>query len=74
MAEPQKKLEATIRSNENGRYLFLLNHGEEMLSVILEYSGKELLSGNTYQAGEKVKLPARCFYFEAAGIRKEQKI
>ncbi|MFR5058940.1 Beta-galactosidase C-terminal domain [Faecalimonas umbilicata] len=59
MAEPQKKLEATIRSNENGRYLFLLNHGEEMLSVILEYSGKELLSGNTYQAGEKVKLPAK---------------
>lgn len=59
VAEPQKKLEATIRSNENGRYLFLLNHGEEMLSVILEYSGKELLSGNTYQAGEKVKLPAK---------------
>ena len=59
MAEPQKKLEATIRSNENGRYLFLLNHGEEMLSVILEYSGKELLSGNTYQAREKVKLPAK---------------
>lgn len=59
VAEPQKKLEATIRSNENGRYLFLLNHGEEMLSVILEYSGKELLSGNTYQDGEKVKLPAK---------------
>ena len=59
VAEPQKKREATILSNENGRYLFLLNHGEEMLSVILEYSGKELLSGNTYQAGEKVKLPAK---------------
>ena len=59
VAEPQKKLEATIRSNENGRYLFLLNHGEEILSVILEYSGKELLSGNTYQAGEKAELPAK---------------
>lgn len=59
VTEPQKNLEATIRSNENGRYLFLLNHGEEMLSVILEYSGKELLSGNTYQAGEKAELPAK---------------
>lgn len=59
VTEPQKNLEATIRSNENGRYLFLLNHGEEMLSVILEYSGKELISGNTYQAGEKAELPAK---------------
>lgn len=59
VTEPQNNLEATIRSNENGRYLFLLNHGEEMLSVILEYSGKELLSGNTYQAGEKAELPAK---------------
>ena len=59
MTEPQKNLEATIRSNENGRYLFLLNHGEEMLSVILEYSGKELLSGSTYQAGEKAELSAK---------------
>lgn len=59
VTEPQKNLEATIRSNENGRYLFLLNHGEEMLSVILEYSGKELISGNTYQAGEKAELSAK---------------
>ena len=54
--EPQKNLEATERINENGRFLFLLNHGEEEIQVKLDRTGKELIRGKEYTSGEKVVL------------------
>ena len=56
MIEPQKNLEATERINENGRFLFLLNHGEEEIPVKLDRTGKELISGKEYMSGEEVVL------------------
>ena len=54
--EEQDNLEVTERVNENGRFLFLLNHGEEEIHVGLEYDGTELTTGKVYKAGEKVIL------------------
>ena len=53
---PQNNLEATERVNENGRFLFLLNHGEEAIRVGLEHNGTELITGKAYKAGEQVIL------------------
>lgn len=56
VAPPAEHLEATVRSNENGRFLFLLNHGEDPLEVELEQGGIELISGREYRTGEKIVL------------------
>lgn len=59
VAEPQKNLEATERVNENGRFLFLLNHGEEEIQVELEKDGTELLEKKEYHAGDRIVLKAK---------------
>lgn len=59
MAEPQEGLEATIRFNENGRFLFLLNHSENELETALEDAGVDLITGREYKRGEKVILKAK---------------
>lgn len=53
---PQEGLEASVRVNENGRFLFLLNHGEKEISTVSERGGTELISGRKYAPGEKVIL------------------
>lgn len=59
VAEPQKNLEATERVNENGRFLFLLNHGAEEIQVELEKDGTELLEQKEYHAGDRIVLKAK---------------
>ena len=59
VAEPQEGLEATIRFNENGRFLFLLNHSENELETALEDAGVDLITGREYKRGEKVILKAK---------------
>ncbi len=54
--EEQDNLEVTERINENGRFLFLLNHGEKEIHVELEYEGMDLITGKAYKTGEKVIL------------------
>lgn len=54
--EPQEGLEATVRANENGKYLFLLNHGEETLEAAAEQGGTDLITGEVYRHGEKILL------------------
>lgn len=54
--EPQEGLEATVRVNENGKYLFLLNHREETLEAAAEQDGTDLITGETYRQGEKILL------------------
>lgn len=59
LVTPQEYLEATIRENENGKFLFLLNHGMDVLTVALPKAGEELLSNKEYQAGENIEIPAK---------------
>jgi beta-galactosidase len=49
-------VEATLRENENGRFMFLLNHGDETETVALTMGGTDLLTGQTYAAGEGLVL------------------
>jgi beta-galactosidase len=49
-------VEATLRENENGKFLFLLNHGEATETVILAYGGTDLISGQVFNVGENLTL------------------
>ena len=52
-------VEVTLRENENGSFLFLLNHRTEETSFPLQCGGTELLSEKNYHAGELLSLPGR---------------
>lgn len=51
-----KQVEVVLREKEKNQFLFLLNHGEEQKEVILKNAGEDLLTGQAYQAGDKVVL------------------
>lgn len=55
-ANTPEGVEATVRENENGNFLFLLNHRGNTVNVILESDGEDLLTGKEYQAGDRVTL------------------
>lgn len=59
VTESQEGLEATVRVNESGRFLFLLNHGDRAIEVTLKEAGQELISGKQYAAGETAVLEAK---------------
>lgn len=69
VAEPQDGLEATVRVNENGRFLFLLNHGDKEIEVTLKEAGRDLISGREYEAGDRITLASK-----GAGIIKMEEI
>ena len=56
VTESQEGLEATVRTNENGRFLFLLNHRDTEIEVVIRAGGKDLISGRAYTAGETIAL------------------
>lgn len=56
VAEVPEKVEATVRENEKGSFLFLLNHGDEEAEIVLDRAGKDIISENSYQAGDKIRL------------------
>lgn len=49
-------VEATLRENENGRFLFLLNHSGAEAKVVSP-GGEDLLTGTKYQAGDVMTMP-----------------
>ena len=49
-------IEATVRENEKGRFLFLLNHRQECMKILLPRAGKDLLTGKSYESGDEVVL------------------
>lgn len=49
-------VEATIRENANGKFLFLLNHNEESVMLPMVQPGRNILTGKTYTAGEPLVL------------------
>lgn len=54
-----KGVEATIRENENGAFLFLLNHTEEEQSVNLILGGTDIIHNADYTDGDTVTLAAK---------------
>lgn len=55
-ADAPEGVEATIRKNDNGEFLFLLNHSPETVQLCAEKEGTELLTGRHYKAGEQIVL------------------
>lgn len=54
-----KGVEATVRENENGVFLFLLNHTDEEQSVKLVFGGTDIIRNADYAEGDIVKLAAK---------------
>lgn len=59
LCTPTKHLEVTKRSNENGVFLFYLNHGQEALSVNINVSGIDVLSKKVFSKGDEMRLDAK---------------
>lgn len=56
---PQENLEVTMRRNENGRFLFLLNHADREQETVIKEAGCGLLEKQEYAAGDVVSVPAK---------------
>lgn len=56
---PQENLEVTMRRNENGRFLFLLNHADREQETVMPEAGCGLLEKQEYAAGDVVLVPAK---------------
>lgn len=54
-----KGVEATVRENENGVFLFLLNHTDEEQSVRLVFGGTDIIRNADYAEGDIVNLAAK---------------
>ncbi len=50
-------VEATVRENENGSFLFLLNHTQDMETVPVEKAGRDILTGREYLSGDNLEIP-----------------
>lgn len=56
LMETPEPVEVTMRENEKGSFLFLLNHGEEACEVTLPFGGISLLDEKRYAEGELLML------------------
>lgn len=56
VAEVPEDVEAAVRENEKGSFLFLLNHGEEAAEIVLDRAGTDLISGRSFRVGETIVL------------------
>ena len=52
-------IEVTKRVNEEGEFVFLLNHGEETYTASLPFAGTDLLTGKEYAVRDKITLSAK---------------
>lgn len=52
-------VEVTRRTNQNGTFIFMLNHGEASYETALPFAGTDLLSGHTYAAGDRISLAGK---------------
>lgn len=55
-ARVPENVEATVRANENGSFLFLLNHGNEAADIVVEKAGTDIITGVSYEEGDKMTL------------------
>ena len=49
-------VEVTVRENENGRFLFLLNHNDAFAEVYIEETCSDLLTDETFFEGTRIKM------------------
>lgn len=49
-------VEATLRENKNGTFLFLLNHSLEEQKIVLKYEGQDILSACNYKQQDTLHL------------------
>lgn len=56
VAQTPEGVEATLRTNAKGSFLFLLNHREAPTSIVLESDGTDLLTDKEYKAGDRITL------------------
>lgn len=56
---PVEQVEVTRRVNEQGSYLFILNHNNTEVTLTMESDGTDLLRGVSYVKGQTVSLPAK---------------
>lgn len=56
VAEVPEGIEATVRYNEKGAFLFLLNHSEEEKKIVLTKAGTDLITGSSYGENEAITL------------------
>ncbi len=55
-AKTPEGVEAVLRENENGSFLFLLNHREDAVEIAVTEKGRDILTDKEYQAGDKITL------------------
>lgn len=55
----REHIEVTERTNENGTFLFILNHGTQSHDIILNRPGTDILTDKEYQAGDDLILAAK---------------
>lgn len=53
------QIEATLRKNQNGSYLFLLNHSNESLKCILPCEGTDIIHQTEYFRNAEISIEAR---------------
>lgn len=52
-------VEATLRENKNGSFLFLLNHSQEEQRITLKNGGSDILSACDYAQNDMISLPPK---------------
>ena len=56
-AAAPENLEVTVRENDNGRFIFLLNHDSNEICFESDMTGVDMLSGNQITAGKAMTIP-----------------
>lgn len=59
LTESPELIEVTKRRNQNGTFLFFLNHDTEGHDIALNCTGTDILTDTAYQAGDNMKLNAK---------------
>lgn len=57
--ETPEAVEVTERTNENGTFLFFLNHEDQSHDIILNHAGADILTDMSYKKGNTLTLPAK---------------
>ncbi|RKJ22373.1 beta-galactosidase [bacterium D16-50] len=56
IAHAPEGVETTVRENENGSFLFLLNHTQAKVIVSVERAGQDILTGKEYLEGDNLEI------------------
>lgn len=59
LMETPELIEVTQRRNENGTFLFFLNHDTKAHALSLNCAGTDILSDKVYQVNDSLELPAK---------------